>query len=153
MDDESWQTAEGIVVPGHKVASGFALDSPYPRGTVEMQIPFFRALGLDLTECFQGTLNISISPSTFRVTNPERTFRGVEWTDRHPPEDFSFSRCRLLFRGLSYRGWIYYPHPETKQRNFQDPSTLEAIVPLVPGISYGARVDVEYSPLEIALGR
>lgn len=151
MNDRNWQTVEGTVVPGHKVASGAASDSPYPRGTIEMQVPFFQALGLDLAECFQGTLNISISPSTFQLTDPEFTFQGVEWTDRHPPEDFSFSRCRVLFEGSIYDSLIYYPHPETKQRNFQTPSILEIIAPPIPEISYGDAVEVEYNPSEIIL--
>lgn len=116
-----------------------------------MQTPFFQALGLDLTEYFKGTLNISISPHTFQLTNPELTFRQVEWTDRHPPEDFSFSRCRVLFQALTYNCWIYYPHPETKKRNFQNPSILEIIAPPIANIQYGDKVEIEYNPLEVSV--
>ena len=49
------------------------------------------------------------------------------WTDLHPPEHFSFSQCRVTFAAVDYHGWIYYPHPETKRRNFQDASLLEVI--------------------------
>ncbi|WP_348251232.1 hypothetical protein [Leptolyngbya subtilissima] len=115
-----------------------------------MQMPFFAALGLDLTEYFKGTLNISINPRTFQLTDPELTFRQVEWTDRHPPEDFSFSRCRVLFQTSTYNSWIYYPHPETKKRNFQNPSIIEIIAPPIPNIKYGDRVKIEYNPLEVS---
>lgn len=151
MTDRSWQKVDGIVGRGHQVASGSALDSPYPAGTIEMQTPFFRALGLDLSGYCQGTLNISISPHTFQFINPEFTFRQVEWTDRHPPEDFSFSRCRVLFQGSAYDSWIYYPHPETKKRNFQAPSIIEIIAPKIPGIQDKCRVEIEYNPLEIVV--
>ncbi|MEA5447690.1 hypothetical protein VB780_03855 [Leptolyngbya sp. CCNP1308] len=151
MNDRSWQKIHGIVERGHQVASGSALDSPYPASTIEMQTPFFRGLGLDLSGYFPGTLNISISPSTFQLTNPELTFRQVEWTDRHPPEDFSFSRCRVLFQASTYNCWIYYPHPETKKRNFQNPSIIEIIAPPIPNIKYGDRVEVEYNPLEVSV--
>ncbi|MFQ4138892.1 hypothetical protein PGN35_021515 [Nodosilinea sp. PGN35] len=151
MTDTNWPAVSGTVQQGHTVASGSASASPYPSGTIEMQTPYFEALGLDLAEYFKGTLNISISPSTFQLINPEFTFRQVEWTDQHPPEDFSFSRCRILFQGAAYDCWIYYPHPETKQRNFQNPSVLEIIAPPIPGIAYGDRVDIEYNPLEIAV--
>ncbi|PSN13223.1 hypothetical protein C7271_22730, partial [filamentous cyanobacterium CCP5] len=108
MSDRPWQKVNGIVEHGHQVASGSALDSPYPVGTIEMQMPFFQALGLDLSGYFPGTLNVSISPRTFQLIKPEFTFRQVEWTDRHPPEDFSFSQCWVSFQGFAYDGWIYY---------------------------------------------
>ncbi len=151
VNNRHWQRVKGTVERGHKVASGAAVDGPYPRGTIEMQTPVFQALGLDLAGYFQGTLNISIRPSTFQLIDPEFTFRRVEWTDRHPPEDFSFSRCRVLFHHSTYDGWIYYPHPETKKRNFQPPSTLEIIAPPIPGISYGDGVEVEFNALEITV--
>ncbi len=149
IPNQHWQQVEGIVERGHKVASGTASDSPYPNGTIAMQTPFFKALGLDLAEYFQGTLNISIAPKTFQLLQPEFTFQKVEWTNRHPPEDFSFSRCRILFQGTAYEGLIYYPHPETKKRNFQSPSILEVIVQPIPNICYGCRVLLEYKPAEI----
>jgi hypothetical protein len=147
----SWQAIDGIVERGHQVASGTAADSPYPGGTIAMQIPFFKGLGLDLSPYGQGTLNISIRPNTFQINHPEFTFRQVEWTDRHPPEDFSFSRCRILFQGNPYPGWIYYPHPETKQRNFQNPTTIEVIALPIAGIRYGDSVKLEYNSLEITV--
>lgn len=116
-----------------------------------MQTPFFRALGLDLAGYFPGTLNVSVRPHTFQIINPEFTFRQVEWTDRHPPEDFSLSQCRVLFQGSAYDSWIYYPHPETKKRNFQAPSTIELIAPKIPGIKDKCRVEIEYNPSEVAI--
>ncbi len=65
-------TLKGIVVQGHQVASRPSDDYPY--GTIEKQKPFFKELGLNLDDFYNGTLNVSISPSTFKVTNPEITF-------------------------------------------------------------------------------
>lgn len=146
-----WLSLPGVVVRGHGVASGQAPDSPYPRGTIELQLPFFRALGLDLSPYFPATLNVSIAPLTFQMRAPEYTFRHVAWTDRHPPEHFSFSRCRVTFNDHRYAGWVYYPHPETKQRHFQNPSLLEIIAPRIPDLDYGAKVVVAVNPREIAL--
>jgi hypothetical protein len=151
MSNSDWQRISGIVERGHGVASGSAAHSPYPSGTIAMQTPYFQSLGLDLTDYVKATLNISISPSTFQLLNPELTFRQVEWTDRHPPEDFSFSRCRILFQGSTYRSWIYYPHPETKKRNFQAPSIVEIIAPKISKIGYDDRVELEYNPREVAI--
>ncbi|WP_035994166.1 hypothetical protein [Leptolyngbya sp. KIOST-1] len=151
MNDRAWQTVKGIIVPGHQVASGAAPDSPYPAGAIAMQTPFFKALGLDLSGYFPGTLNVSIAPKRFQLINPEFTFRQVEWTNRHPPEDFSFSQCWVFFQGFSYDGWIYYPHPETKKRNFQEPSTLEIIAPTIPGLQDKSPIEIEYNLFEVAI--
>lgn len=103
---EKWKTVAGIVTRGHRVASGKAEDSPYPAGTIQLQKPFFKALGLDLSSCHGGTLNLSIHPYTFEMTRPRHTFRQVEWTPLHPPEDFSFSHCLLIVQKRKIPGWI-----------------------------------------------
>ncbi len=58
----------------------------------------FKPRGLD--GYFNGTLNIDIRPYTFKLFKPEYTFLNVEWTDLHPPEHFSFSRCKVIFRDI-----------------------------------------------------
>ena len=148
----TWQRVSGIVQAGHRVASGQAADTPYAEGTIALQIPFFRPLGLDLTSCFQGTLNVSISPDQFVIQNPTYTFRQVGWTTQHPPEDFSFSPCFVIFQETRYPGWVYYPHPETKKTHFQDSSTLEVLAPLIAGIGYGDRLELELNRAEIWIG-
>ena len=130
----------GILVRGHQVASRPSKDYPY--STLEKQKPFFKSLGLDLYEFFNGTLNISIAPLTFEMSAPELTFPLVQWTDLHPPETFSFSRCKVIFREVEYSGWVYYPHPETKKNHFQNPSLVEVITYEIPNIHYGDTLDV-----------
>jgi hypothetical protein len=141
----------GVVVQGYRVASGPTADYPY--GALSRQKPIFKARGLDLEGCFEGTLNVDIRPHTFRILRPGFTFRGVAWTDLHPPEDFSFSRCGVVFEGVSYDGWVYYPHPETKRRNFQNPSLLEVIARQIPGIGYGSELTVWLNPDEIEIAK
>ncbi len=144
-----WKSVRGTIVQGYRVASGPSADYPY--GALSRQKPIFRARGLDLEGFFEGTLNVDIRPSTFRMIRPELTFRDVAWTDLHPPEHFSFSRCRVVFQGRDREGWIYYPHPETKVRNFQNPSLLEVIALPIPGIGYGDEVTVFVNPDEIVV--
>jgi hypothetical protein len=134
----------GIVIQGYRVASGPSRDYPY--GTLDKQRPIFKARGLDLEGYFNGTLNIDLRPFTFKLIKPEFTFRNVEWTDLHPPENFSFSRCKVIYKEIEYEGWVYYPHPETKLRHFQDPSLLEVIAHPIPGIKYGDEVQVCVHP-------
>ena len=137
----------GILVEGYRVASAPSKDYPY--GALDRQRPIFKSRGLDLSGYFNGTLNIDIRPHTFKLLKPEFTFHNVEWTDLHPPEHFSFSRCEVIFKEAEFDGWVYYPHPETKLRHFQNPSLLEAIALPISGIKYGDEVNVLVNPNEI----
>ena len=139
----------GIIVQGYRVASGPSKDYPY--GALEKQRPFFKQRGLDLDDFFNGTLNIDIRPRTFKMLKPEFTFRDVEWTDLHPPEHFSFSRCNVIYNDDEYAGWVYYPHPETKLRHFQNPSLLEVIAMPIAEIQYGDEVQVMINTEEVGI--
>ena len=142
-------TVKGTIVEGHRVASRPSRDYPY--GTIEKQKPYFKALGLDLENVYNGTLNISIHPNTFEMKNPEFTFERVEWTDLHPPETFSFSRCVVTFKGVRYAGWVYYPNPGTKKRHFQQPSMIEILAEYIPGIQYRDEIEIELNRDEVAI--
>jgi len=142
-----WTLLHGILAQGYRVASGPSKDYPY--GALDKQRPIFKSRGLDLSGYFNGTLNIDIRPNTFKLIKPEFTFHNVEWTDLHPPEHFSFSRCRVVYKSVEYEGWIYYPHPETKLRHFQNPSLLEVIADPILDIKYGDELDVLVNPEEI----
>jgi CTP-dependent riboflavin kinase len=139
----------GILMRGHQVAS--RPSAAYPYSSLEKQKPHFKERGLDLSPYFNGTLNISIAPLEFEMTKPEFTFPLVEWTDLHPPETFSFSRCKVWFKGKGYEGWVYYPHPETKKTHFQNSSLVEVITYEVEGIQYGDTLEVEINPQEITV--
>ena len=147
--EHRWVVVTGIVVEGHRVASGSSKDYPY--SSLERQKPIFKERGLDLGDFFQGTLNISIAPRRFRMVRPAYTFRQVAWTDLHPPEDFSFSACKVRFRGNEYDGYVYYPHPETKIRHFQDPTLIEVIAKWIPDIDYENQVELVLDSAEIGI--
>lgn len=144
-----WTLVHGILVPGYRVASGPSKDYPY--GALDRQRPIFKSRGLDLSGYFNGTLNIDIRPHAFQMIRPEFTFHHVEWTDLHPPEHFSFSRCKVVVEDVEYEGWIYYPHPETKLRHFQNPSLLEVIAYPISKIDYGDEIKVLVNPEEILI--
>lgn len=147
----NWTRLNGIVAQGYRVASGPSADYPY--GALDRQRPIFHERGLDLSGFFNGTLNIDIQPYTFRMERPEYTFENVEWTDLHPPEHFSFSRCKVIYKNMEYDGWVYYPHPETKKRNFQNPSLVEVIAVPIPELQYGDRLQVLLDPDEIVVSQ
>jgi hypothetical protein len=143
----NWTLLSGVLARGYRVASGPSRDYPY--GALDRQRPLFKARGLDLEGYFNGTLNIDIRPRTFAMVMPEFTIPLVEWTDLHPPETFSFSRCKVVYQNEEYDGWVYYPHPETKLRNFQNPSLLEVIARPIEGIKYGDKLSVWVNIAEI----
>ena len=144
-----WVGVKGILRKGYGVASGHS--QQYPYGSLERQVPIFKARGLDLAGCFLGTMNIDIRPLVFELVKPEFTFRDVGWTDLHPPEHFSFSRCRVAHADAEVEGWIYYPHPETKLRHFHDPSLMEVIAPFMPGLTVGDILRIGVHPGRVAL--
>jgi len=139
----------GIVVDGYHVASGAS--EVYPDGTWEKQKPFFKVRGLDLDRFYNGTMNVSIAPLRFEMVKPSYTFRQITWTDLHPPEDFSFSPCKIRYQGKWYKGYVYYPHPETKIRHFEDTSLIEVITKKIKGIGYGTQLDLSLDPTEIRI--
>ncbi len=135
------------VVPGHRVASGQNRDPRFPEGTLRMQMPVFRQMGLDLAGVFPGTLNVSVAPLRYRVVKPRLTFRQVRWHPAMPPEDFSFFDLRVHIAGRApLEGLIYYPHPETKPEHFQSPDVLELLLPPVAELRYGDTIGLQVPP-------
>lgn len=141
--DSNLVEVDGSLVRGHQVASGKGENSPYPAGTIEIQTPAFSRLGLDLSLYYPATLNISIAPLTFKMSNPDLSLPNVYWTDAHPPETFSFAHCKVISGGITAHGLIYYPHPETKVRHFQNASVIEVLAPFMPGLKYDMKLKIQ----------
>lgn len=134
------------IVQGHRVASGLNGNPRFPGGTLRMQLPFFRDLGLDLSSYHLGTLNVSIAPLSYRVVNPKLTFRDVKWHPTEPSEDFSFFDVTVHLEGASpVNGLVYFPHPETKPEHFQSPDVLELLLSWTDGLDCGAKLKLEVS--------
>lgn len=139
------------VIPGHGAASGKKDDSRYPGGTIALQTPYFRKLGLDLSPYHSGTLNIDIAPYSYSIKKPKHFFEEVAWTTHIPPENFYFFDIALNHNGKSYQGLIYMPDPETKTEHEQAPTTLELILPKIEGIQYGDSVEIDINEQQLAL--
>ncbi len=140
LTQRDWRAVSAVLVPGYGVASGTGAKSPHPAGSIELQLPHFRARGLDLDRYFLGTLNLKLEAKSFTLTNPRYNFAQIRWTELHGPEDFSFSPCRIEFRSVRYDGLIYYPHPSTKPAHYQPANVIEVLSEKIPNISDGARV-------------
>jgi len=151
--DGPWQAFDAVLVPGHRVASGLNGNPKFPGGTIVMQIPVFKKMGLDLSGFFQGTLNASIAPLHYRMAAPRVTLRQVKWHPEDPAEDFSFVDVRLRRDGRVYEGFIYYPHPDTKPVHFQKADVLELLLPKVEGAAYGDALHLEVPVAQMAISQ
>jgi len=141
------------IVPGHRVASGMNGNPRFPGGTLRMQLPFFKMLGLDLSWFHLGTLNVSIAPLTYRVVTPRLTFRAVKWHPTEPAEDFSFFDVRgHRDDAAPVSGLIYFPHPDTKPEHFQQPEVLELLLPWTAGLQYGGKIRLEVPAEQMMIG-
>ena len=143
-------TVTGRIVSGHRVASGLASNSPYPKGTIEMQTPHFLALGVNLSPFYPGTLNVSVDPHRFKLI-PAQTLSLVKWSPNHEPESFSFIPIQLDWQQQTYSGLVYYPRPETKIDHFQDPTVIELLLPRIEEIAYGDKVTLTASDQELII--
>jgi hypothetical protein len=133
---------KGVVVEGHGVASGRSGDPRFPGGTIAMQAPYFREHGIDLSAYWPGTLNVDLAPVIPSPAQP--VFDGrIAW---HPgfDERFLLMPIELEFKGASYAGLWYYPHPETKTEHFQRPTVVELLLPWIDGLRACDAVGVKF---------
>lgn len=116
-----------------------------------MQLPHFARLGLDLSAYHRGTLNLDISPLTYRLLKPHLTFEQLKWHPVEPAETFSFFDARLLHAAKTHEVLIYFPHPETKPEHFQAPTTLEILAPWIDGLGYETIIQLAIDPEQMIL--
>ncbi|TAI48866.1 hypothetical protein [Flagellimonas allohymeniacidonis] len=139
------------VIPGHGAASGKKNDERYPSGTIALQAPFFKELGLDIYKYHPGTLNIDVAPYNINISQPKCYFENVKWTSHIPSENFYFFDIALYHLGSRYEGLIYMPDPKTKTEHEQSKSTLELLLPKIENVVYGSHVDIEIDDNQINL--
>lgn len=148
--DHQWIQLPAQLVHGYGVASGQALDSPYPQGSIALQLPYFLALGLDLRGYYLGTLNLSITPYHLQLISPKWTFPDVEWLPGCR-ETFSFSPCQIVLGQVTVDALIYHPHPETKPAHFQSPSIVEVLAPYLKDLESQRKLDLKVRKQEISV--
>jgi hypothetical protein len=139
----------GRILRGHGVAGGGNPASPFPAGTIEMQLPHFAAGGLDLSGFHLATLNVSTAPAAVHIHTPAHRFEEVDWTRVHGPESFEFVHVGLELRDRVVEAWGYRPTPETKAAHPQPPEVLEVIAPFVPELVQAREVVVLLDPREV----
>lgn len=137
------------LVEGYKIASGQAENSPYGEGSIELQLPFFRARGLDLSSFFPATLNLDIAPIKFELLSPDYVFKQIAW---YPDviENFAFIKCEIQANDRWYSGYIYRPDPATKPAHFHENSLLEVVAPFIEGLKIGQAIIIRLEKRKLA---
>ena len=132
-----------VSVNGHGVASGTSNTLRIPQARSECNRPFFKALGLDLSSCFCGTLNLDFSPLEVSLADPDHCFQRCNGliSIHLRPSRFGMFRLEKDQVNLSV-GWVYYPHPETKQRHWQSATTLELLAPRLSSVCNGSEAQI-----------
>jgi len=108
---------------------------------------------LDISPYFLGTINVDISPYTFRIKSPKHFLEAVDWSAHIPPENFYFFDLKVTYAEREYAGLIYMPDPATKEEHFQNPNVLELILPKIEGLSYGASIEINVAEEQLELTR
>ena len=107
-----------------------------------MQLPFLKDRGLDLSSFHLGTLNVDITPFSYKLLNPRFCFEKIKWSVDLPPETFSFYPCKISLPDQDSRvsSLVYYPHPSTKPGFYQREGVLEILAPYLRSVSYGSKI-------------
>ncbi|GAA0856660.1 hypothetical protein GCM10009114_19490 [Aliiglaciecola litoralis] len=145
------QSIEAILLKGHQVASGANPDTPYPAGSITLQKPYFKKLGLDLSRCFDGTLNLRLPARSFDILKSDFCFEEVQWIQGFRRETFSFVACQLEFQTKCFPAWVYYPHPETKTQHFQQPNLIEILAQKIDNLAYGDTLTLHYDAAKLRI--
>ena len=95
---------EGVVRQGHGVASGVNSESPYTKGTIAIQSPLFKRLGLDLSAYWHGTINLCFKPLEIVLQNPDYKFENMFGPSyillKHFPFGISKYVCRMVAKQM-----------------------------------------------------
>jgi hypothetical protein len=125
-----------VIRQGFRVASGQAFEGHDQRfnedgGTIRLQIPKFRELGLDIDQYFGGgideayvaaTLGCDISPRRMTIVQPEYHFRSMRWTDKFDQRGPGFTKRfpsqpgRDPVRGKKFQGADLHSRSGNKAR-------------------------------------
>ena len=141
---------KGVISQGFGHASG-QRSQKYPEGTINLQKQHFPKHGLDISDCFSGTVNLDISPRTYRLVKPEFFLEGVIWKEGRIPENFFIARTVILSEGHAIDGFIYHPDLSTKTGSIDKPYHLQLLAPFIPNLKLGNSLEIKLRSSEIEL--
>lgn len=135
---------KGRVKQGLRIASGLNPDPPIKLGmklnnTIALQKPFFEQAGVEgISEMYNGTVNVDISPLKFGILEPD--YRVTCTWFEELAETFWFVRALIKYEGKECEGYIYYPCPSSVKSH--DDDTVELLSKKIPGIAYGKEIAI-----------
>lgn len=135
----SWY--KGTVMAGTGIASG-TNGCQDMGGTIRQQRAFFEESGFSFEGLHMGTINVNIEPYEYEILKPVHQLKDCKWHKDWPVETFSMFDCRLRYNGREYKGYVYYPHPETKSTTFFGHSMMEVLAEKIDGIVYGTAIEI-----------
>lgn len=132
---------KGIVMQGTGIASG-TRGCQDMGGTINQQKPFFEASGFSFDGLHMGTINVSVDPYEYEIIKPVHQLKDCKWHQDWPTETFSLFDCTIRYKNNAYKGYVYYPHPETKSTTFFGHSMLEVLTVPINGIQYEDEIEI-----------
>ncbi len=116
----------GKIVPGFGVATK----------TLKQQAPFFEKGGIKREYLINGSINVDISPTKWKIINPDFSFKNIVWRPNFP-EDFDFIRIKIMFNNKMHDGLLYNP------KRTRNPKTImEILAKQIKGIKYGEEIEL-----------
>ena len=135
---------------GHGIAS--KASTRYPQGTIALQYPVFKEMGLDLSHCYGGTLNLSIAPKNYKIITPKFNLKDVDWYPaRGQTENFLICDCAIKIGEGYISTYVYQPDPSTKIEYFDDPQALQIISPYIDGLDESKPIEIFLSSKQIEI--
>ena len=141
---------EGIVIQGKGIASGKNVDPETGlTNTIALQKPFFERAGVKkISDVFEGTINMDISPKEFHIDVPDKIVKDVTW-DKDTTESFQFVEVTIVYpleeeNKREYPGYIYYPMvSEERPKLKSHPDTrIELLASKIEGLTYGKEIAI-----------
>ena len=130
----------GKIKEGLRIASGVNPDKSLKlNNTIYLQKPFFEKAQIpNISEFYNGTINLDISPNKFKILQPDYEVT-CEWIDG-VTETFWFVEVLINFKNKKYQGYIYYPCPSPVKSHKDD--TIELLTSKIKNLKYGDRLTV-----------
>jgi len=134
------ETIVGIVKEGRGFASGLnPKGMAGANGTISLQKPHFTKAGIpNISNIYNGTINIDISPRKLKITKPDYEIR-CTWLE-NATETFWFVKGQLEYKDKKYDGYIYYPLP-SKLKEHSD-NTIEFLCEKVGGLRHKDTISI-----------
>ncbi|MBI2098078.1 MAG: hypothetical protein HYT49_00235 [Candidatus Wildermuthbacteria bacterium] len=135
---------KGKIKQGLRIASGLNPNPPVKLGmklnnTIALQKPFFEKAGVEgISEMYSGTINVDISPFTFKIVEPD--YRVTCTWFEELTETFWFVKTLIDYERKEYEGYIYYPCPSDVKSHADD--TVELLSVKIPGVAYGMEISI-----------